>query len=90
MISHLLENGERVILGLLQHFHEALAEIELEPAWRLIEVAAELGEGLQFAELCQVEAQGSVPDTFFIALTWALPPTRDTEIPAFMAGRTPE
>src|SRR5690606_41983238 len=31
-----------------------------------------------------------VPDTFFIDLIWALPPTRDTEIPTLIAGRTPE
>ena len=32
----------------------------------------------------------SRPATFFIALVWALPPTRDTEMPALIAGRTPE
>ena len=31
-----------------------------------------------------------VPATFFMALIWALPPTRDTEIPAFTAGLWPE
>lgn len=31
----------------------------------------------------------NVPATFFIALTWALPPTRLTEIPTSMAGRLP-
>jgi hypothetical protein len=31
-----------------------------------------------------------VPATCFIALIWALPPTRDTEMPTLMAGRTPE
>ena len=30
------------------------------------------------------------PATFFIALVWALDPTRDTEVPTFTAGRTPE
>ena len=32
----------------------------------------------------------SWPATFFIALTWAEPPTRETEMPTLMAGRTPE
>ena len=32
----------------------------------------------------------SWPATFFIALTWAAPPTRDTDRPTLMAGRTPE
>src|SRR3712207_8790644 len=30
------------------------------------------------------------PATFFIGLICALPPTRDTEMPTLMAGRTPE
>ena len=30
------------------------------------------------------------PATFFIALIWADPPTRLTEMPTFIAGRTPE
>ena len=32
----------------------------------------------------------SVPATCFIAFVWALPPTRETEMPTFMAGRMPE
>ena len=31
-----------------------------------------------------------LPATDFIALVWAVPPTRDTDSPAFTAGRTPE
>src|ERR1700690_4365646 len=30
------------------------------------------------------------PATFLVALVWALPPTRETEIPTLMAGRIPE
>jgi len=30
------------------------------------------------------------PATFFIGPIWAEPPTRDTEMPTLMAGRTPE
>ncbi len=30
------------------------------------------------------------PDSFLMILVWAAPPTRDTEIPAFTAGRIPE
>ena len=30
-----------------------------------------------------------VPATFFMLLIWALPPTRDTEIPTLIAGRKP-
>ena len=32
----------------------------------------------------------SVPDTCFMALTWAALPTRLTELPTLMAGRMPE
>ena len=32
----------------------------------------------------------SLPATFFIALVCALPPTRETEVPTLIAGRTPE
>ena len=32
----------------------------------------------------------SRPATVFIPLIWALPPTRDTELPTLMAGRMPE
>ena len=31
-----------------------------------------------------------MPATFFIAFVWASPPTRDTEVPTLIAGRTPE
>ena len=30
------------------------------------------------------------PATWRIAFTWALPPTRETEMPTLIAGRTPE
>ena len=30
------------------------------------------------------------PATFLIAFVWALPPTRETEMPTLIAGRTPE
>ena len=32
----------------------------------------------------------SRPATFFIALIWAFPPTRETETPTLIAGLTPE
>ena len=31
-----------------------------------------------------------MPATCRIALIWAVPPTRDTELPTLIAGRTPE
>ncbi len=53
-----------------------------------VQIGAELCEGLQLAVLGVDQLQ--VPATFFMALIWALPPTRDTEIPGLTAGMTPE
>ena len=38
----------------------------------------------------EARSRRSVPATFFIALICADPPTRDTDRPALIAGRTPE
>ena len=38
----------------------------------------------------KLRSRRNVPETFFIALICADPPTRDTERPALIAGRTPE
>ena len=37
----------------------------------------------------EAKSKRNVPATFFIALICASPPTRETEVPASMAGRTP-
>ena len=47
--------------------------------WRWVEVGAELREGLEARERRQVEAQRA--GELLHRLRWALPPTRDTEIP---------
>ena len=55
---------------------------------RLVEVRAELRKGCQLPILCQFQAQRArqfLPRTALCAS----PPTRDTDKPAFMAGRTP-
>jgi hypothetical protein len=49
-----------------------------------VQLGAELGEGLELAVL------RNRPATFFIAFVCAFPPTRETEIPTLIAGRTPE
>ena len=59
---------------------------ELRPR-RRVQVGAERGERLQLAELGEVER--SRPATVLIALICAAPPTRETEMPTLMAGRTP-
>ncbi len=53
-----------------------------------VEVGGELREGRHLAVLREVEAQRAGDAS--IALICALPPTRLTEIPTLMAGRTPE
>jgi len=55
---------------------------------RLVELGTEGGEGLEVAELGEVNLERSRDGR--MALTWAAPPTRDTELPTLMAGRTPE
>ena len=86
MIDDLLLDRQRRVLPLLEELDQALAARQLRLR-RLVEVGAELREGRQLAVLREVEAQP--PATFFIALICAVPPTRDTEMPTFTAGRTP-
>ena len=82
----LLFDLERLILRLLQDLDEALAAIELRLR-PFVEIAAELREGRQLAVLRQV--QTGEPATCRIALICAEPPTRETELPTLIAGRTP-
>ena len=53
----------------------------------LVEVGSELGEGRQFAELRHVQAQ--LARHLFHGLGLRSPPTRETEMPTFTAGRMP-
>ena len=60
-------------------------------SWAWVDLSSSLpncGKGRQFPVLGQVQTQ--LPATCFMALIWALPPTRETESPTLMAGRTPE
>ena len=82
----LLERPRRV-LRLVQRRHHPLAAGE-RLARGLVELGAELRERLELAVLGEVERRR--PATFLIAFVCALPPTRDTEMPTLMAGRTPE
>ncbi len=77
----------RLVLGLLEQLDQAGTARQLGLGCR-VEVGAEGREGLELAELRQVQTQ--LPATFFIAFGCAAPPTRDTEMPTLMAGRTPE
>ena len=86
-LEHLVLDRQRVALGLVQGGHQPLAAGQGALGFG-VEVGAELGEGLEVAVLREVELQpaGDPPH----GLIWALPPTRETEIPTLMAGRTPE
>ena len=76
----------RHVAALLEQLDQAGAAVELrcvalsrsEPNW------ANAASSRNCAR-----SRRSVPATCFIALICALPPTRDTEIPTLMAGRTP-
>ena len=80
--------GERHVLALLQDLDEARAALELLRV-TCVEVARELREGRHLAVLREVEL-AACRRPLFIALICALPPTRLTEMPTLMAGRTPE
>ena len=87
MINDLPLDRQRLVLALLEHLDQAAAARQLLLR-RGVEVGAELREGGHFAVLRQLEAQRS--GDLLMALICAMPPTRDTEIPTFTAGRTPE
>ena len=72
--------------GLLEQLDQAAAAIQRRGRGR-VEVGTEGGERLQLAVLREVQAQRA--GDLLIALTCAAPPTRETEIPTLIAGRTP-
>ena len=87
MIDDLLFDGERRVLILFQNLRQPLAAGQLRQR-DLIEIRTELSKCGKLAELRQ--SSRSEPATCRMALICALPPTRETEIPTFTAGRTPE
>jgi len=83
----LLFDRHRRIEALLEQLGEAIAPVELTLG-RLVQLRTEGREGLEVAELGEVDLER--PATERMALIWAAPPTRDTELPTSIAGRTPE
>jgi hypothetical protein len=81
----LLLDRVRRALALLEQLHEAGTLGQLGARGR-VEVGGEHREGLHGAELGEVELER--PATSFMALICAAPPTRDTETPTSIAGRT--
>jgi hypothetical protein len=74
------------VLTLLEELDEACPAVE-GLLRRLVEVRAELCERGKLAVLREVETERT--GDRFIALICAEPPTRETEMPTLIAGRTP-
>ena len=77
-------NRQRLVLVLLEQFHDPRAAAELGLGVT-VEFRAELRERREVAVLREFET--NPPATWRIALVWALPPTRETERPTLIAGR---
>ena len=75
------------ILPLLEQFDHAIAAIE--PGLRGRDRGRCRAGRRPPARGRRPESSRKPPATFFIALIWAAPPTRETEMPTFMAGRWP-
>jgi hypothetical protein len=85
--DHLLLHRPRAVLRLVQGGDHPLAAGE-RALRRLVELGAELRERLQLAVLGELELQAAGDLAHRLHL--ALPPTRETEMPTLIAGRTPE
>src|SRR3954454_10017870 len=77
----------RRVLALLEQLDQALAAVQRGPAG-----GVQVGENEANASSSRYwgRSRRSRPATDFIALICAEPPTRETEIPTLIAGRTPE
>ncbi len=83
----LMRHVDRGIAVLLQDFHDALALRQT-----LLRVAVEVGAELRRSSAIHGTASRAAstgPRPCFMALIWASPPTRDTEMPGFTAGMMP-
>ncbi len=84
---HLVLDRQRLALALVERLDEALAAGQR--ALRVgVEVGAELRERLEVAVLRELELEPA-GDPLHRPIC-ALPPTRETEMPTLIAGRTPE
>ena len=83
---HLDLHRNRVVLGLLEDLHDAFAAVDLRLCLG-VEVRAELCERRKL--LNWASSPLSFPATCFMALSCAAEPTRETEMPTLIAGRTP-
>jgi hypothetical protein len=84
---HLLLDRHRRVEALLQQLGQAVAAVELALG-RLVELRTEGGEGLEVAELGQVDLERSRDLLHGLDLGGATDAL--TELPTLMAGRTPE
>jgi hypothetical protein len=81
----LLQRVRRVV-GLLEQLDQA-GRPARAGCGGAVEVGGERGERLELAVLGQVQPEPA--GDLLIGLGWRRPPTRDTEVPTLMAGRTP-
>ena len=85
--GHLLLHRPRLVLRLVERRHHLLAARQ-RLLRRAVELGAELRERLELAVLREIEPQAAGDLLHCLRLRRA--PTRETEIPTFTAGRTPE
>ena len=83
----LLVHRNRLVLRLLEQLGEPGASVKLGLGLTLS--SSEPNVAKASSSRYWARSSLSVPDTVFIALIWAAPPTRLTEFPTLMAGRTP-
>jgi hypothetical protein len=78
----------RHVLRLLEQLDHAGAAVELDHACVALSSSVPSWANASSSRNA-ARSSRSEPAIFFIALIWALPPTRDTEMPTLTAGRTP-
>ena len=84
----LVLDRERRVLRLLEQLDQAGAALELAPWTRLSRSEPKAANASSSRNWARSRRSGRRPCS--CALIWAAPPTRDTEMPTLMAGRTPE
>ena len=86
-IDNLLLDRHRLVLALLEDLGQPHAALDLRAGGR-VEVAEPNCANAASERYC-ARSRRRRPATWRMALIWAAPPTRETEIPTFTAGRMP-
>ena len=85
--DHLVLDRHRAVLRLLEQLDQPAHRAPAEPSTSASRSEAKAAKASS-SRYCD-RSRRSEPATSFIALIWAAPPTRDTDTPTLMAGRTP-